>query len=205
MSVALYDHVGRPLPLSVVAALAVCILCGCSTSLRPEEWDGAVQQVLASRAAALRDPLAADVRKFYRQRHEASWVNVRGATKRARLAIDLLRTAPQHGISSETYDVDGLRRMADATRQGYAAAPDRVRRLAELDVGLTSALLTFARDVALGRREWRSAPGWNSQRPAPDFVRSLAESGVNDPVKWIETLQPRHAEYLALQRAHPRG
>src|SRR4029453_328661 len=58
-------------------------------------------------------------------------------------------------------------------------------------------------DVAIGR----SSPGavdprWRAQRVAPPLVDLLDRARTNGKVaEWLEQVQPRHAEYLGLQKA----
>ncbi len=143
-----------------------------------------------------------DVHKFYAHASGAPvWVDHRGATSRARQAIDLLRSAPQHGLLTQTYRVDDLQRSADTIRQMPKRATERTPQIGELEVGLTAALLTLARDVALGRADVSQTPGWKSARTAPDFVGALYNAHQGPLTSWLDALRPPHPEYVALQRA----
>lgn len=144
----------------------------------------------------------ADVRGFYARTPEATaWIDRRGATKSAMQAIDLLRSAPQHGLRAENYRADDLQRCAEALRTMSARAPERLRQLGELEVGITTALLSLARDVAVGRADLVQVPGWKPARLPPDFVDTLYTARDGQLALWIDSIRPPHPQYVALQKA----
>jgi murein L,D-transpeptidase YcbB/YkuD len=144
----------------------------------------------------------ADVREFYSRRPEApAWIDRRGATKNAMQAIDVLRSAPRHGLRTGNYRADELDKTAEAIRNLPARAPERVQQLAAFDVALTTSLLTLGRDVALGRDDLPAVPGWKSMRTAPDFAGSLEDARQGKLAAWLDGIRPQHAEYAALQTA----
>jgi murein L,D-transpeptidase YcbB/YkuD len=134
------------------------------------------------------------------------WVDDDGPTKLAVRAIDVLRSAADHGLAPEGYGEPDISRAADALKTTtddddlpFAA---RARELARFDVRLTSALLTLGRDVAVGRAAAEPGKKGGSRRAAPDVVGSLqrvADGGDLD--EWLTSIQPRHPEYAALQSA----
>jgi murein L,D-transpeptidase YcbB/YkuD len=143
-----------------------------------------------------------DVRKFYAHTSGAPvWVNNRGATKIAMQAINVVRSATQHGLRADSYRFDDLQRAAETIRKMYARAPDRTRQIGELEVGLTAALLSLARDVALGRADLVETPGWKPARRAPNFVDSLHKAREGRLTAWLDTIRPPHPGYVALQKA----
>ena len=129
------------------------------------------------------------------------WVNHRGLTKSARQAIDILRSAPTHGLRTEDYHTVDLERSAETLRKQYANAPERTRRLGELEIALTVALLGIGRDVALGSADHLKTPQWKAARTPPALVETLQRARQSRMTSWLETLGPRHPEYVALQRA----
>ncbi len=146
-------------------------------------------------------PVWKDVRKFYESSSGAPvWVNHRGATKQGIKAFDVLRSAPSHGLKASDYRVDDLQQASEAIRTMPPPDADRARLIGELDVGLTAALLTLARDVALGRAD-RNTPGWTPLRPAPDFVATLQAARAGELASWLDAVRPAHPEYVALQQA----
>jgi murein L,D-transpeptidase YcbB/YkuD len=193
--------VGKQLP-SIVVAMLVTAVVGCA-SPSSHEIAQSVRQILSGKPIAnVPSPVWNDVRRFYEPSSGAPvWVNHRGATKNAIHALDVLRSAPSHGLQSNDYRVDDLRQSAEAIRKMYARAPERTRQIGELEVGLTAALLTLARDVALGRAELLRTPSWKPLRPAPDFVATLRAARAGRLSAWLDSVRPKHREYAALQKA----
>jgi murein L,D-transpeptidase YcbB/YkuD len=115
--------------------------------------------------------------------------------------LQVIRTAPQHGLKAARYHEAALEAALDRSKRSDRATPDP-EQLAELVAESNRALVAFAHDVAIGRVSPRAMdPSWEFRRVAPDLKQSLDQFG-NHPVKeWIERLQPQHPEYEALQGA----
>lgn len=143
-----------------------------------------------------------DLRAFYTQRAEApAWVNKRRPTENATEALKALNTARQHGFDASDYGAADLLAMSQAVEGIDQKSPERLQRVAEFDVRMTAALLAFGRDVAMGRTKPQSPDGsWKARRTAPDYVSTFSEA-LDDPLKWVESMRPPHAEYAALQKA----
>ena len=196
--------------LSVVAVGSSSVAC--VRGARPHDVAPALERLASGKPLPNVSPATwTDLRAFYTQReHAPAWVDHRRPTERAAAALQVLNTAKQHGFDPETYGAADLLARSQAVEQIDKQSPERLERLAEFDVRLTAGLLSFGRDVAIGRKgpghEFsRSAqmgfrdlvPG---QRARPDFVAALAKA-TDDPSTWVEALRPRHPEYAALQKA----
>jgi murein L,D-transpeptidase YcbB/YkuD len=164
---------------------------------------GGLQEVLAGSAPVPASPSVwEDVREFYRQREDfPAWLTD-NTTARAHEALEALRMAPAHGLSTADYADEELLHVLDSRSKanpvtGHAAAA----RSAMLEARVSVALFTLARDIALGRTV---SPGRGhlptSRRRAPDFVGLLAAAN-GDPTRWLDLIRPRHPEYAALQGA----
>src|SRR5437870_4696650 len=149
------------LPLILIAiAASGCHREGDSTS----QLSTTLRQIVAGPALVPGQAAVwTDVRKFYEQREGApAWVS-EGSTSAAAEALQALRSAPAHGFAPEDYGEPHLTERLARLRQSKSVrlkpdtttvsndASDRLRQLAELDAGLTAALLAFSRDVAAGR------------------------------------------------------
>jgi murein L,D-transpeptidase YcbB/YkuD len=87
----------------------------------------------------------------------------------------------------------------DAPEKG---SEQRTDALAASDVRITAALLTLGRDVAIGRSKPEQLdPRWKKQRKIPDFVGRLADAADNGFHAWLDPFAPKHAQYIALQKA----
>ncbi len=163
-----------------------------------------LQALLASdvRAPDLKD-VWGDVQKFYAARqHRLAWATVNEPNERAGRALGTLRSAEQHGLDRRRY------REPELTQQHVALSADnentgkRAQALAAFDLQLTSALLQLGRHVATGRVRAASIdPRWNVNRASPDHVAALERALNAGGTGFLEAVQPRHAEYKALQQA----
>ena len=147
----------------------------------------------------VQDAVWKDVHAFYEQRQgAAAWVDEK-STERAAQVLAVLRTAARHGLAAEKYGEPQIVERIEALKSSKDDAPGRLQQIAELDARLTTSLLGFGRDVAIGRTP--PAPFRKSRREAPDLAGTLAQSAGGDPEKWVEAIRPRHPEYAALQDA----
>lgn len=191
-----------PLIMSAVLATSV-IAAGCSGASDEHEVSPALRQLLSGQPIPPAEPAVwTDLRAFYTQRAERpAWVNSRRPTENAADALKALNTARQHGFDGNDYGAADLLAMSQAVEDIDQKSPERLQRVAEFDVRMTAALFAFGRDVAIGRTAPKSPDGsWKAQRTAPDYVATFNEA-LDDPLKWIESLRPPHAEYAALQKA----
>lgn len=139
------------------------------------------------------------MRKFYTQReHAPAWVDQRRPTERAATALAVLNTARQHGFDPADYSALELLQMSQAVETIDKESPPRLQQLAEFDARLTAGLLTFGRDVAIGRQ--RSGAGYKARRKMPDLVTALS-AAIEDPNTFVGAVRPPHPEYAALQKA----
>jgi len=190
-----------PFVLSVV--LATGFIAGCKTAQSTHEVTPALREILAGNPLASIEPSVwTDLRAFYTQRAgEPAWVNRRRPTEHAADAINALNTARQHGFSPDDYGTGDLLALSQAVESIDKQSPERLKRVAEFDVRMSAALLAFGRDVAVGRTTPKIADGsWKVRRTAPEYVATVANA-IDDPLAWIESLRPPHAEYAALQKA----
>jgi murein L,D-transpeptidase YcbB/YkuD len=185
------------------AFVAVGVVCaGCTQSQASRRLTTALDTRLSGTAIAPADAEAwKSVRAFYEARESRpAWVKPQSPSKRAGAALHIIRQAASHGLVANDYGEAELARLIDELERTKRNARDLQTRLAELDVKLTSAVVTLGRDVALGRpasRANRSSSG--TPRPR-DFAAILSECIDSDPGSWLERVQPRHPEYAALRR-----
>ena len=138
------------------------------------------------------------VRAFYTQTGTTLAWSRKKPSKHADRALAVLAAARAHGLDPAAYQLDALA----AEREVVSRKPSAERRhaLALFDVRLTAALLRLGRDVSTGRID----PGvvdrrWKAQRTPPNLAETLAASRDNVS-QWLPSIQPRHAEYLALMK-----
>jgi L,D-transpeptidase YcbB len=177
---------------------------GCRRDVdRASQFAVAIRQIAAGAAVqSVPASVWTDVRTFYDQRNGApAWIND-GNLSTATEALHVLQSASAHGLAPEDYSASKLNDRLAALQQSKKDAADRLQQLADLDARLTTALLAFGRDVALGR----TAPTaldrrWKARREPPDLVSTLNHAAGGDLKAWIDSVRPRHPEYAALYRA----
>jgi L,D-transpeptidase YcbB len=191
------------LPLLILIAASACHRDPDRTSLL-----GAMLRPIVAGPAVLPVPAAVwtDVRRFYDQRGGApAWLS-NGDLSRATEALQVLQTASAHGFAPQDYGEPQLAERLTALKPSKSTpdndAPDRLQKMAELDAGLTTALLAFGRDVAAGRTSPATVdPRWKARRELPDFAEILGRAAGGDLRTWIDSVRPPHPEYAALQHA----
>jgi murein L,D-transpeptidase YcbB/YkuD len=147
-----------------------------------------------------------DVRAFYESRALApAWVTERDVRPNVAGALELLDNAAAHGLDTEDYDVRTLRADRDAltaTAESDRSSSEYASALLDFDVRLTSALLTLGHDVAIGHTPPADFdPLWRSRRDPPNLPRTLAQAIDTNLSRWLEDIEPQHAEYRALKSA----
>jgi murein L,D-transpeptidase YcbB/YkuD len=131
------------------------------------------------------------VEAFYQSRNLAPlWTDKGVANARAKSAIARLKDADADGLEAKDYRIPDL-----------AGGPDA---LAEADLKLTQAVLTYARHLQAGRFPYTRVSNNNIELPqAPpdvaDTLSKLAEG--SDAGKVLEAYAPPHSEYKKLKAA----
>ena len=121
---------------------------------------------------------------------------------RAVEALQVIRTAPQHGLKVGWYHETALEAALDRSRASDHLTSDRSQQMADLVAATNRALVAFGHDVAIGRVSPRGVdPNWESRRVVPDLKQSLDQLGNHPLQAWIASVQPPHPEYEALQGA----
>ena len=133
---------------------------------------------------------AADsLRQFYEARHGAlAWSGDPKAALHARQALAVLSRAAGDGLDAERYRV-------------FVAGDDQKAN----DTSLSRAVLAYMRDVSIGQSELGSVDA-DVALPSrsPPFAAMLDQALSKDRLtEMLESLAPRHPEYLALKAALP--
>jgi murein L,D-transpeptidase YcbB/YkuD len=143
----------------------------------------------------------ADLERLYTARaFEPLWSRARTVTPQAIDAINQLRAAENVGLHWADYDANGLFYFLVDLVTTRSAGDDQ---WALFDVGLTTALLTYARDVHFGRVDPRAAGLDLSVEPArldlPPLIEELSRS--RDVAAVLRGLEPPFKHYELLKRA----
>jgi murein L,D-transpeptidase YcbB/YkuD len=195
------------LPLLGIAAAAFVSAIACGANERMAALTAAVHDAVAATSAGSARPKAADLRAFYAARVGApAWVNDEAPTRHAAKALDVLRSAVDHGLSPAAYAEPELTRtfdeLTDEEKDEKAPADVLARTLAQFEVRLTASLLSLGREVAVGRGPAEPGKPGGSRRATPDLAGSLNRAAEEGKLAdWLRRIQPVHPEYAALQKA----
>jgi len=195
-----------PVRRAIVAAACVIAIANCNRRPVPEA-SAELAAVLGGTYVGSASPNSAkawtECRAFYAERQgDPAWISKLRMSKSAAAALDVIRTAPVHGLVAADYDEPKLMRLFTAIEEGKDKAPDRLQLLAETDARLTTALLSLARDVAIGRTSpTQITANWKARRKAPDFAGTLASAMDGDLTGWVWSMAPQHPEYVDLAKA----
>ncbi|MEO8677655.1 MAG: L,D-transpeptidase family protein [Vicinamibacterales bacterium] len=189
----------------VFSAVIATAAAACGSAKDRHEVTPALQEILAAKPIVPVEPAVwADVAAFYEKRAATpAWIDEpkENSTARATKAVELLHTAPAHGLEGDYGDAR-IAELPALIKKLDKKSPERLQQLAELDVRITTALLAFGRDVALGHsRPEAIDPRWKSQRATPDFAGTLNTAVNGDLDDWLDSIRPQHPEYIALQKA----
>jgi len=196
----------RPRAWTLVLFLAPFICIGCGSTDDPATVAVAIHQVLSEEAPAQVSAAAwTDTQEFYKRGDDAPVWAMPNDAMRADAAMQVIANAKQHGLDPNDYgdeDIIRLRTLQSSEDAPEKGSPERTRALAELDVRITSALLTLGRDVALGRaKPERIDKRWKARRESPDLVATLVAATTSDLNAWLDSIKPQHPQYAALQKA----
>jgi murein L,D-transpeptidase YcbB/YkuD len=196
----------RPRAWTLVLLVAPFFYTGCGSADDPAKISAAIRQMLSQSAPAQVTAAAwTDTQEFYKRGgHAAVWAMESDAS-RADAAIQIIAKAKQHGLDPTDYsdpEIVRLRTLQSSEDAPEKGSPERTENLAELDVRITSALLTLGRDVALGRtKPDRIDHRWKPRRESPDLVGTLVAATTGDLSAWLDSIKPQHPQYVALQKA----
>jgi murein L,D-transpeptidase YcbB/YkuD len=142
-----------------------------------------------------------DLEKIYSTRSfEPLWSHERAATPQAIEAIAQLRAAENVGLRSADYEANGLLYFLIDLLTTPSAGDDQ---WALFDVGLTTALLTYVRDVHFGRVDPKAAgldlTVEHARLDLPPLIESLSQSHSVAAV--LRDLEPPFKHYELLKRA----
>ena len=183
--------------------------------LRLEEGAAAGTGGDALRADGRRIQAARAVRQFYGERvHLPAWIGSDGRVLAgARRVLAGVRSAREHGLPPEDYHAARIEALltelegeTSASRAGGSVPVParRLRLLAELDLLLTDAFLTYGSHLGSGRVDPRSIdPLWTVNGRDVDMVARLGrtlEDG-RSPEAALAELAPHQPEYGLLQEA----
>lgn len=169
----------------------------------PTDLQNAIRQTLANPTPGLVRRQARDLQRLYVD-GAPLWISRSGAmTSAARQALDTLAAAGDDGLNPADYPVP-LASVMTAAHPGRT--PPDASALAGFDVGLSAAVLRFARDLHGGRVDPRALGHHLAERVDDvDIVTALGGAIAGAAIgQLIRDLRPPSAQYAALRTHLPR-
>lgn len=190
---------GRSLLRAAAAAVACAVLmaAGAARAADPDPFAAMLKNALdATKApAAAPDALEGEpqlLQEFYdKLQFKPIWFDENGPTERAKIFVERLRRAAEHGLEPEDYDHN---RLAKAVERFEPA------KRAVLEVAMSRAFMRYATDINAGRiSPARALPDIYMRPVRPDPERLLVAAGeVKNFAKFIDELPPRTPQYKRL-------
>ena len=145
------------------------------------------------------------VLRFYAAREGApAWVDGRQPNKPSAAAIATLERARLHALDPADYAAAAVlaERTALADLKNADDDSRRAQQLAGFERHLTTAMLSLAHDVAVGRTSPTVIDSrWKARRQSPDLALALEAALDGNLDAWPDAVRPGHPEYERLQQA----
>ena len=147
---------------------------------------------------ALKQALAQNINKsaqslYSQEQPSPYWTHRDGLNKRGREALDVLKKAPEHGISEDRYDVEEIESLV------LNSAGDE-QRLAEADIRLSESLVKFAQDLKYGVSKPKRYDRLGVIEERPEAVETMRELvSAPDVAKWVLAQAPQAPVYESLR------
>lgn len=161
-----------------------------------------IRQLLSDKADPVR---AQDVERkavlaFYKAGNfKPQWFDGGHLTSKANDVLKLLAASADEGFVPKNY----LPEVLPSFENAEASVGDDAAKQARLDVGLTVAVLHYARHMAAGQFEPNRLSLYNDMKPDagnPDDTLKAVFASV-DPIAYLKELAPKHPQYTVLKEA----
>lgn len=137
---------------------------------------------------------AISLSSIYQDERETLWLVDQLPNHHARVALEFIATAPEHGLDPADYHYHRLRQLDPSAELAEAHL---------FDLLLTDGLIKFIKDVAVGRLDPKVVdPKWSIPRPSFDATAYLQAALLSDHFdERLRALIPRSTQYRLLQVA----
>ncbi len=143
--------------------------------------------------------------QLYAQRHHATlWSDATGLSPQVAPILDMLRQARNEGLDPEDYHLSLLETLVSTIQSDQQAFTlDATRHLADFDLVLSDAVLSYMRHLSRGR--WRPTTHVMAAIPTPaslEPMHALREADTSTPLpEVLARLTPTHQGYVRLRQA----
>ena len=148
-----------------------------------------------------------ELKEFYSKRgYRPLWTQASGPAGSANALLDVLRRAPEVGLSPTDYGVDELEARLEKVRGTPLLDEPEPKDLARLELALTTVFLRYGSDVLDGRVTPSTVRvGWHTKPRRADFVKVLRRAAEKGQVRQVlGELEPQHTGYRRLKKAFVR-
>jgi len=131
------------------------------------------------------------------------WIEAGGVMDRAAALLAALDSAPLHGLRTDRYPLDSIRRVVDARKIDSGAT---ARDIADADVLLSAAYVAYASDMLIGQVDPTSvSQSWYIPARQASVDSALAATLVDSSIAaGLAQMAPQDSGYLALKREYAR-
>lgn len=202
-------------------ALLVSVPSVCHDSHASRYKPQEIHAVLGVKAARVRAAISARVQRgeapawvtpgqwnhvrtlYYTYNSSPLWIEAGGVKDRAAALLAALDSAPLHGLRTDRYPLDSIRRVVDARKiDSGATASD----IANADVLLSAAYVGYASDMLVGQVDPTSvSQSWYIPARQASVDSALAATLEDSSMAvGLAQMAPQASEYLALKREYAR-
>lgn len=126
-----------------------------------------------------------------------------GADRSLPFLLDYLSMAGHHGLNPELFSLTRIRdQWEELTERTPGSVKENYRRQMELELSVANALIRYSKALQYGLTNPAGiCPLYSTATLQPDSADIARILEVRDLKKYLDSIQPRNKQYLALQRA----
>lgn len=169
----------------------------------PEDFAAVFQKTLDERKGSLANPNV--ITAFYTQNgYDPILVMDHLKDKELNVLVDYYSKAPQHGLKPQIFQADAIKAMLDKLydKKAIKTLDEGYKTIAELELAAANSLITYSNAMQFGLvspRKIYARYFTETLRPDSTFMNNVF--AVKDLKNYLDSIQPKDPQYLALQKA----
>jgi murein L,D-transpeptidase YcbB/YkuD len=134
------------------------------------------------------------VEYYFEHGNQPIWIDGNGLNSKAVAVIEEFKRAESYGLKSRDYEVP----LAEGVK---SARGDKVKRLAEVELEMSRAVLTYASHARMGRPQvYGLSRNYDPTDDLPEFAEILGKfAKADDPKPYLLEFHPKHPQFAALR------
>ncbi|RYE20642.1 MAG: L,D-transpeptidase [Sphingobacteriales bacterium] len=169
----------------------------------PEEFAAVFQKTLEEKKGTLANPKV--ITAYYTQNgFDPVLVMDHLKDKQLGLLVDYYNKAPQHGLKPQIFQSDAIKALLDKLydKKAIKTLDEGYKTIAELELAAANSLITYSNAMQYGLispRRIYARYFTETLRPDSNFMNNVF--AVKDLKNYLDSIQPKDPQYLALQKA----